>query len=235
MNGRPRPAVRAASVALPVSPAAAPANANGNGTAHRNGNGQAAAGPLVARLHEHATATRAALETLDGEYERIVGWARLVHQRLRAGSRLLVAGNGGSAALAQHLTAELVGRYEGERPAYSAIALTADTAAVTALGNDYGFEHCFARQVRAHGRAGDVLALLTTSGRSANLLEAAAAARPLGVTTLACTGPAPNPLAERADDTLALPVASAAVVQEVQQVVVHLLCDAFDALEAGRD
>jgi len=188
--------------------------------------------PLTSTLRAHVAATRAALDLLDAEHARIVSWAQLLHGALAAGGRLLVAGNGGSAALGQHLTAELVGRYQGERRPYSAISLSAEAASLTALGNDYGFEHCFARQVDAHGRAGDVLVLLTTSGRSANLLRAADAARRLGLTTLALTGPAPNPLADCCDDALVLSVGSGAVVQEVQQVVVHLLCDAFDALAA---
>ena len=94
---------------------------------------------------------------------------------LAAGGRLLAAGNGGSAAQAQHLTAELVGRYRDERPGYSAIALHADTSTLTAVGNDYGFDSLFARQVTAHGRPGDILILLSTSGRSPNLLAAAEA------------------------------------------------------------
>ena len=188
--------------------------------------------PVTASLRAHVAATRAALDLLDAEHGRLVRWAQMLYRVLSEGGRLLVAGNGGSAALGQHLTAELVGRYQSERGPYSAISLAADTASLTALGNDYGFEHCFARQVNAHGRAGDALVLLSTSGRSANLLLAAEAAGRLGLTTLALTGRAPNPLADCCDDTLALPVASSAVVQEAQQVVVHLLCDAFDAIDA---
>ena len=188
--------------------------------------------PVTSKLRAHVATTRAALDLLDAEHGRLVRWAQLLRTVLSGGGRLLVAGNGGSAALGQHLTAELVGRYQGERRPYSAISLSADAASLTALGNDYGFEHCFARQVDAHGRPGDVLVLLSTSGRSVNLLRAAEAAGRLGVTTLGLTGPAPNPLADGCDDTLAVAAASAAVVQEAQQVVVHLLCDAFDALVA---
>lgn len=182
------------------------------------------------RMRHHVAATHTALDALAAEYERLVGWAALLHHVLTSGGRLLVAGNGGSAALGQHLTAELVGRYQTERAPFSAISLTADVATLTALGNDYGFTHCFARQVQAHGRRGDVLALLSTSGRSANLLEAVDAAARIGVTTLALTGPGPNPLGDRSDDVVCVRAASTAVVQEVHQVVVHLVCDAFDAL-----
>lgn len=119
---------------------------------------------------------------------------------LCGGGRLLAAGNGGSAAQAQHLTAELVGRYRTDRPPFSAIALHADTSSTTAIANDYGVDELFARQVRAHGRPGDVLILLSTSGASANLLSAAAAGRAAGLHVWALTGPAPNPLAAAADE-----------------------------------
>ncbi|CAM5680972.1 D-sedoheptulose 7-phosphate isomerase OS=Streptomyces griseomycini OX=66895 GN=FHS37_002862 PE=4 SV=1 [Streptomyces griseomycini] len=107
---------------------------------------------------------------------------------LGGGGRLLAAGNGGSAAQAQHLTAEIVGRYRDDRPPFSAIALHADTSSTTAIANDYGVDEVFARQVRAHGREGDVLMLLSTTGASANLLSAADAARAAGVRVWALTG-----------------------------------------------
>jgi D-sedoheptulose 7-phosphate isomerase len=152
--------------------------------------------------------------------------------RLGRGGRMLVAGNGGSAALAQHLVGELVGRFDRERPPYSALALCAETAGLTAIGNDYGYDEVFARQVAAHGRAGDVFLALSSSGRSPNLLHAAAAARACGVLAWAMTGPAPNPLIGEVDDALAVAAPGAASVQDVQQVAVHLLCLAFE--EAGR-
>ncbi|MGW7334291.1 D-sedoheptulose-7-phosphate isomerase, partial [Streptomyces sp. NPDC054840] len=125
------------------------------------------------------------------------------------------------------------GRYREERPAYSAIALHAETSSVTAIGNDYGFEQVFARQVAAHGRDGDVLILLSTSGRSGNLLSAALTARATGVEVWALTGPAPNPLAEVADQALCIDTASTATVQEAHLVAVHLLCESFDAALAS--
>ncbi|MCB5179179.1 SIS domain-containing protein [Streptomyces sp. SMC 277] len=159
-------------------------------------------------------------------------WGAALAVVLPAGSRLLAAGNGGSAAQAQHLTAELVGRYRRERPPFSAIALHAETSSVTAIGNDYGYDEVFARQVAAHGRAGDVLVLLSTSGRSGNLLSAATTARARGVRVWALTGRSPNPLAEVADEALCIDAASTATVQEAHLVAVHLLCEAFDtALE----
>ncbi len=119
-----------------------------------------------------------------------------------AGGRLLACGNGGSAAEAQHLTGELVGRFRHERRPLSAIALHADTSATTAIVNDYGDHEVFARQVAAHGRPGDVLVCLSTSGSSQNVVAAAKAAHELGVTTWALTGPAPNPLAALCDEAV---------------------------------
>ncbi|MER7838132.1 SIS domain-containing protein [Streptomyces sp. NPDC096040] len=162
-------------------------------------------------------------------------WGTSLASRLGAGSRLLVAGNGGSAAQAQHLTAELVGRYRDDRPAFSALALHADTSATTAIANDYGVQEIFARQVAAHGRAGDVLALLSTSGASANLLVAANEARRLGMPVWALTGPAPNPLAGAADEALCVEGATAATVQELHLVAVHMLCEAFDQAVEERE
>ncbi|SFF59124.1 D-sedoheptulose 7-phosphate isomerase [Actinacidiphila alni] len=155
-------------------------------------------------------------------------WGVDLADALRGGARLLVAGNGGSAAQAQHLTAELVGRYRDDRPPFSALALHADTSSTTAIANDYGVQEVFARQVRAHGRAGDVLMLLSTSGASANLLAAADAARRTGMRVWALTGPSPNPLAAAADQTLSVSAPATATVQEIHLVAVHMICEAFD-------
>jgi len=159
---------------------------------------------------------------------RLRRWGASLADRLCGGARLLAAGNGGSAAQAQHLTAELVGRYRDDRPPFSALALHADTSATTAIANDYGVQEIFARQVCAHGRAGDVLVLLSTSGASANLLVAAAEARRLGMSVWAVTGPAPNPLEAAADEALCVAADTAATVQELHLVAVHMLCESFD-------
>ncbi len=156
-------------------------------------------------------------------------WGRQLAVPLLAGNRLLVAGNGGSAAEAQHLTAELVGRYVADRLPLSAIALHAETSSLTAIGNDYGAAEAYARQVAAHGRTGDVVLLLSASGRSENVLAAAERARSLGLTVWAMTGPAPNPLAAVADDAICVAGADTAIVQEVHLVAIHALCDALDA------
>lgn len=156
-------------------------------------------------------------------------WGRLLAAPLTAGHRLLVAGNGGSAAEAQHLTAELVGRYVADRPPLSAIALHAETSSLTAIGNDFGPAEAFARQVAAHGRPGDTLLLLSASGCSENVLAAAGRARSLGIRVWAMTGPAPNPLATVADDAICVAAPDTATVQEVHLVAIHAMCDALDA------
>ncbi|WP_459642419.1 D-sedoheptulose-7-phosphate isomerase [Kineococcus sp. NUM-3379] len=177
----------------------------------------------------HVVELREVVASLSAEAERLDRWGRHLVDVVDAGGRLLVAGNGGSAAEAQHLTAELVGRFEGERRPLSAIALHADTSTVTAVVNDYGGEEVYARQVQAHGRDGDVLLLLSTSGRSPNLLRAAERAREVGVTVWAMTGPVPNPLATLADDVLSVPVPSTSAVQEGHLMHVHALCAAVEA------
>lgn len=186
---------------------------------------------------EHTSASRAsarhlrdlerALSELRSDLERIDQWGRRIARILAGGGRLLAAGNGGSAAQAQHLTSELVGRYVSERPPLSAISLHADTSALTAIVNDYGADEGFARQVRAHGRRGDVIMALSTSGRSANVLSAVDAGRDAGMLTLALTGPLPNPLAVASDDCIHVD-APTPTVQEVHQVMIHLICAAID-------
>ncbi|MFF3160536.1 SIS domain-containing protein [Streptomyces sp. NPDC003273] len=169
-----------------------------------------------------------ALETFREQGSLIERWGAELARRLSAGGRLLVAGNGGSAAQAQHLTAELVGRYRDDRAPFSALALHADTSSTTAIANDYGVQEVFARQTAAHGRPGDVLMLLSTSGASANLLAAADRAHRLGMTVWALTGRAPNPLHLAADDSLCVDAPVAATVQELHLVAVHMLCESFD-------
>lgn len=157
-------------------------------------------------------------------------WGARLAEVLTGGGRLLACGNGGSAAEAQHLTAELVGRFQHEREPLSAIALHADTSAITAIANDYGIDEMFARGVRAHGRRGDVLVALSTSGTSRNVLAAVKAAQEMGVTTWSLTGPAPNPLLTMSDDGIGVDARSTATVQEVHLVLVHCLCLAVDSV-----
>jgi D-sedoheptulose 7-phosphate isomerase len=176
----------------------------------------------------HLAALAGALASLESEVKGVETWGRHLAGVLMDGGRLLAVGNGGSAALAQHLTSELVGRYRDDRPAFSALSLCAETSSLTSITNDYGAEEAFARQVRAHGRPGDVLVALSTSGRSPNVLAAVEAAKACAMATWALTGRRPNPLAEACDAAVCADAPATATVQEVHQVVVHLLCAAFD-------
>jgi D-sedoheptulose 7-phosphate isomerase len=180
-------------------------------------------------MSRHVAKLAAALQSSGRHWQTAERWGRRLADILPGGGRLLVAGNGGSAAQAQHLTAELVGRYCLDRDPFSAIALHAETSAVTAILNDYGAEELFARQVRAHGRPGDVCLLMSTSGRSSNIVAAAHAARERGLTVWAMTGAGPNPLAEFADDALCVDALDTATVQEIHLVALHLVCEEFDA------
>jgi D-sedoheptulose 7-phosphate isomerase len=179
--------------------------------------------------HDHVRRLSLALRRSADQLDIAEDWGSRLATVLSGGARLLVAGNGGSAAQAQHLTAELVGRYRGERRPFSAIALHAETSSVTAIGNDYGADEVFARQVEAHGRRGDVCLLMSTSGRSGNLLAAARRAQACGVTVWAMTGRRPNPLAALADETLEVRTNDTAAVQEVHLVALHMVCEQLDA------
>ncbi|MEU8330704.1 SIS domain-containing protein [Micromonospora sp. NPDC048839] len=181
--------------------------------------------PAGSLLDTHLTNLAAALVPYRRCESQLARWGADLAHRLAAGGRLLVAGNGGSAAEAQHLTAELVGKLHDDRQPLSAIALHAETSALTAIANDYGYTDVYARQVRAHGRRGDVLLLLSTSGSSPNLVSAARAARDAGLTTWALTGAIPNPLADACDEVLAVASPDTQVVQELHLVTSHLLCE----------
>ncbi|RMF85570.1 MAG: D-sedoheptulose 7-phosphate isomerase [Nitrospirae bacterium] len=148
---------------------------------------------------------------------------------LRQGGRVLLCGNGGSAADAQHIAAELVGRYTRERPGWAAIALTTDTSALTAIGNDYGFERVFARQVEAVGRAGDVLVGISTSGNSPNVLLAVEEARARGLFTLGLAGRDGGRLAQACDLCLTVPHPETPRIQEMHITLGHILCDLVEA------
>ena len=143
---------------------------------------------------------------------------------LGKGGMLLICGNGGSAADAQHFAGELVGRFMIERAPLRCIALSADTAVLTAIGNDYGFEHVFARQVAAHGREGDLLLAVSTSGKSPNLLEAVCAAKRLKMRVLALSGRDGGPLARQADLCITVPSKLSPRIQEVHAALGHILC-----------
>jgi phosphoheptose isomerase len=166
--------------------------------------------------------------------------ARALAGALIAGGQVLVCGNGGSAADAQHLAAELVGRFEAERAGWPALALTTDSSAMTAIANDFGFERVFARQVEALGRPGDVLLAISTSGRSPNVLAAVEAGRERGLVTIGLCGPQDSPLARRCHLSIRVPGSTAAEIQEGHLMAEHAICRELEgsllaAERAGRD
>ncbi len=150
-----------------------------------------------------------------------------------AGGRLYSFGNGGSSCDAQHLAEELVARYQRTRPPLAATSLSADPSVLTCIGNDFGFEDVFARQVRAHARAGDMVVGFTTSGRSENVVRGLAAAREVRATTVLFTGGDGRPALDHADHALVVPSTSTARVQEMHVLLVHLLLEPVDAWAAG--
>jgi len=148
---------------------------------------------------------------------------------LQAGGKILLAGNGGSAADAQHMAGEFVSRFEFDRPGLAAVALTTDTSILTAIGNDYGYEKLFARQVQALGRAGDVLIAYSTSGRSPNILRGLEAARAAGLVCVGFTGNRGGPMAELCHHLLAVPSAETPRIQEGHLVLGHILCGVVES------
>ncbi|WPB86262.1 D-sedoheptulose-7-phosphate isomerase [Sediminicoccus rosea] len=179
-----------------------------------------AAAALLARMEADAPLQQAASDA-----------AMACITALRAGRKLMICGNGGSAADAQHWAGELVSRFHYDRPGLPAIALTTDSSILTAIGNDYGYERVFARQVEALGQAGDVLLGLTTSGRSPNILAAMRAARERGIVTIGFTGNGPGAadLAAVSDIVIRIPSTSTPAIQEGHEVLGHALCAMIEA------
>jgi D-sedoheptulose 7-phosphate isomerase len=185
---------------------------------------------IVNALNSHRALLDAALDQFASRPSTLTKAATLLIETLRSGHKVFVAGNGGSAAEAQHFAAELVGRFKRERSPYAALALTTDTAILTAVANDYGYEDVFARQILALGLPGDVLIALSTSGESENLLKAAVAARQCLMSVIAITGNRPgSPLECQADLTLRMPVVDTAITQELHIVMIHILCDLIES------
>lgn len=187
---------------------------------------------LLPRIEQHFAASIAAKQrTLNTMGPRIVQAAELLAERLGQGAKILVCGNGGSAADAQHFAAELVNRFEMERPGLPAIALTTDSSALTSIANDYAFEQIFSRQVRALGRPGDVLLAISTSGNSPNVMAAMTAARELGLITVALTGRDGGRMAGQLggqDIEIRVDAAATPRIQEVHILIIHCLCDLVD-------
>ncbi len=154
----------------------------------------------------------------------IVAIAERIAGSLKNGGKVLLAGNGGSAADAQHIAAEFVGRFVNDRAPLAAIALTTDTSALTAIGNDYGFDRVFERQLRALGRKGDVFVAISTSGRSPNIVAALQAARELGLISIGFTRDAQTPMHALCDLTLAVPSDETALIQQIHITAAHAIC-----------
>ena len=154
----------------------------------------------------------------------VLSAALMIVESYKSGGKVLACGNGGSAADAQHFVGELVGKYDFDRPPLRAIALTTDTSVLTAVGNDYGFDEVFARQVAAHASSGDVLVALSTSGSSPNVLGACRSARQRGTHVIGFTGCKGDALKQMSDLCLAVPSAATPRIQEVHQVAYHVIC-----------
>jgi D-sedoheptulose 7-phosphate isomerase len=191
------------------------------------------------RIREHfAESARLKQDAGAGLAPQIARGAAVLTECLLADGKILSCGNGGSAADAQHFAAELVGRFERERPELPAIALTTDTSLLTAVANDYSFEQIFAKQVRAVGDKGDVLLAISTSGNSANVIAAIEAAHQREMRVVALTGKGGGRIGELlapADVHLCVPHARTARIQEVHLLMIHCLCDVIDATLLGDD
>ena len=169
------------------------------------------------------------MKVRDGGPGAVIQAARAVRAAHASGGRTLIFGNGGSAADAQHMAAELVNRFQRERPPVAAIALTTDASIVTSIGNDYGFDRVFARQIEALGRPGDVALAISTSGGSANVVRGLDAARKQGMTTIALTGRDGGEVGRMADIHVNVPDGSTARVQEVHRTLIHAICELVES------
>lgn len=172
--------------------------------------------------HQQAIEGVAALE------EQIIAAAELVEKTFANHGRVFICGNGGSASDAQHFAAELTGRYQRDRRGYPAIALTTDCSALTSIGNDYGFDEIFSRQMQAQSRPGDLLIAISTSGNSANVVRAVEFAREQGIPTIGLLGRDGGKLGALVDNALTINVDSTARVQEAHIFMLHLICEAFE-------
>jgi len=185
-------------------------------------------GRVAAHFAESARLKLQAAETLGAP---VAHGGMLLAESLRNGGKALACGNGGSAADAQHFAAELVNRFEAERPPLAGLALTTDSSTLTSIANDYAYQQVFAKQLRAIGRRGDVLLAISTSGNSANVIEALHVAHELGVRVIGLTGNGGGkmaPLLTAEDVHICVPHKSTARIQEVHLLVLHCLCDAID-------
>jgi len=178
-------------------------------------------------FQKHARELREALDRLDAWHGQIARVIEKMRAAFSSGHKVYVAGNGGSATLAQHLSDEMVGRYKSNRRPYPVVALTADSAVLTCIGNDFGFEEVFARQIEALAGEGDLLIAYSTSGNSPNILRACEQARSRGVAVIAFTG-SQGKLKDLADVAVISPGQNTARIQELDLHAIHLICEAFE-------
>ena len=188
---------------------------------------------IVNALASRRTVLDAALSDLETHASLLTEVAMRLVETLRGGHKVLVAGNGGSAAEAQHFAAELVGRFKRDRAPYAVISLTTDTSILTSVANDYGYQDVFARQVCAFGQPNDMLIAFSTSGESENLLRAAATGRQCGMVVVAVTGDRHSRLEKQADYTVRVPVVDTATAQELHMMITHILCDITESRLSG--
>lgn len=180
-------------------------------------------------LNDRLAMAQRATEVLRSRKEAVAKACRMLVQALESGGAVLTCGNGGSAAEALHLAEELSGRYRSNRPALRGLSLCADPTAITCIANDFGFDHVFSRQVEALGRSGDLLVVLSTSGKSANLLNALRVARERGIATLGLLGGEGGPALPLCDHAIVIDGVDGAGVQEAHQMIMHMMCEACEA------
>jgi D-sedoheptulose 7-phosphate isomerase len=178
-------------------------------------------------LRKQTEQLRSALDALDEWYTSVALVIDRLREAFEGGNAVYVAGNGGSATLAQHFSDEMVGRFRATRPPYPVVALTADSAVLTCIANDFGFEEVFRRQIEALGKPGDVLIAFSTSGRSGNVLVACKQAHEQEMTVIGFSGPSGD-LKETADIAVIAPLADTARIQELDLHAIHLICAAFE-------
>lgn len=184
----------------------------------------------IAKINKHfADSSKLIKSSLSRLRRPIIQTAELIVQTFSEGNKLLICGNGGSAAEAQHFSSDLVGRYVKERRAVPAIALSADSSTITAIGNDYGIERVFSRQVEAHAKKGDVLMCISTSGNSPNVIAAAKTAKAMHVKVICLTGHNGGKLKSHCDISFIIPSNITAYIQEVHLIVIHAICDLVES------
>ena len=186
----------------------------------------------IKRLIKESIAVKDGL--LKGQIANIALAASAIVKSIRSGGKVVIFGNGGSAADSQHIAAELVGRFKKERKAIAAIALTTDTSVITALANDYGYDVVFSRQVEALGRKGDVAIAISTSGKSKNIIDAVKAAKRIGIMTIALTGSSGGDLKKKCDISISVPSDDTPRIQESHCLIGHMICELVEE-ECAKD